>query len=221
MKTKTSRRGFTLIELLVAIVILTLVAAGAYMGFMSMLPKAKARQAATQAKTIHKWLVAYATESGGDFPRGDNANLAYRELFPNNLGADEKQFAIQGDAYHKPAPKGMPDGDAGRDPDFVQALETGENAFAYVSGLNSSDVARLPLIANGFSAKPGVWSNNKNEKGGVFQGRYGVVCRVGGSAVAHKLKDGEWAVKEKYNGMMVNIFTPGFEDANFKVVNPM
>ena len=56
---------------------------------------------------------------------------------------------------------------------------------------------------------------------GPFQGRYGVVCRVGGSAAVHELKDGEWMVKEKMNGQEVNIFTPGFEDANFTVVNPL
>jgi prepilin-type N-terminal cleavage/methylation domain-containing protein len=221
MKTKTSRRGFTLIELLVAIVVLALAAAGAYIGYMSLLPKFRARQAATQARNIHVWLVTYANEHGGNFPEGDNANEAYRELFKSKLGADEKQFAIQGDAYHKPAPKGEPDGDEGKAPDFAQALETGENAFAYVSGLNSSDPARLPLVANGFSAKPGVWSKNKDEKGGVFQGRYGVVCRVGGSSVAHDLKEGEWMVKEKDRGLMVNIFTPEFEDSNGEVLNPL
>jgi prepilin-type N-terminal cleavage/methylation domain-containing protein len=221
MKTKASRRGFTLIELLVVVTIIAMLAGGAYLGFSALLPKFRSKQAATQAKVIHGWLVSYATDHGGSFPEGDNANMAYRELFKINVGADEKQFAISGDAYHKPTPKGEPDGDVGRDPDYVQALETGENAFAYVSGLSSSDTARLPLIANGFSTQPGVWSKNKTDKGGVFQGKYGVVCRVGGSSVAHELKDGEWMVKEKSNGQDVNIFTPGFEDSNFNVLNPL
>jgi prepilin-type N-terminal cleavage/methylation domain-containing protein len=221
MKSKASRRGFTLIELLVVVTIIAMLAGGAYLGFSALLPKFKSKQAATQAKVIHGWLVTYANEHGGNFPEGDSANQAYRELFKISVGADEKQFAISGDPYHKPLAKGEPDGDVGKDPDYVQALELGENAYAYVSGLSSSDTARLPLVANGFSSQPGVWSKNKNEKGGVFQGKYGVVCRVGGSSVAHDLKDGEWMVKEKFNGQEVNIFTAGFEDMNFNVVNPL
>jgi prepilin-type N-terminal cleavage/methylation domain-containing protein len=219
MKPNPSRRGFTLIELLVVVTIIAMLAGGAYLGFSALLPRFRARQAATQAKVIHGWLVTYATDHGGNFPEGDNANMAYRELFKINAGADEKQFAISGDAYHKAA-GGEPDGDLGRAPEYAQALETGENAFAYVSGLSSSDTARLPLIANGFTAQPGVWGKNKTDKGGVFQGKYGVVCRVGGSSVAHDLNDGEWMVKEKSNGQEVNIFTPGFEDADFNVLNP-
>jgi prepilin-type N-terminal cleavage/methylation domain-containing protein len=220
MKTKASRRGFTLIELLVVVTIIAMLAGGAYLGFSAQLPRFRARQTATQAKVIHGWLVAYASDHGGNFPEGDNANMAYRELFKINVGADEKQFAVTGDAYHKPAPRGEPDGDIGKSPDYALALETGECAMAYVSGLSSSDTARLPLIANGFSSQPGVWAKNKNEKGGVYQGKYGVVCRVGGSAVAHELNDGEWMVKEKSNGQEVNIFTPGFDDMNFTVLNP-
>ncbi len=220
MRTKASRRGFTLIELLVVVTIIAMLAGGAYLGYSAQLPRFRARQAASQARVIHSWLVAYASDHGGNFPDGDNANQAYRELFKGNIGADEKQFEIKGDPWHKDSPADGPDGDAGRAPDFAQCLEAGENAFAYVSGLSSSDPARLPLVANGFSAQPGVWSKNKNEKGGVFQGKYGVVCRVGGSSTVHDLNDGEWMVKEKSNGQDVNIFTPGFCDLNFQVLNP-
>ena len=163
MKSKAKSRGFTLIELLVVVTIIAMLAGGAYLGFSALLPKFKSKQAATQAKTIHGWLVTYANEHGGNFPEGDSANSAYRELFKISVGADEKQFAISGDAYHKGSKNNEgPDGDVGKDPDYTQALETAENAFAYVSGLSSSDTARLPLIANGFSSQPGVWSKNKN-----------------------------------------------------------
>lgn len=223
MKSNASRRGFTLIELLVVVTIIAMLAGGAYLGFSALLPKFRSKQAATQAKVIHGWLVTYANEHGGNFPEGADANMAYKELFKISVGADEKQFAISGDAYHKSAPNGKmePDGDVGKEPDFTQALEPGECAFAYVSGLASSDTARLPLIANGFSSQLGVWAKNKNERGGVFQGKYGVVCKVGGSSSAYDLKEGEYAVKEKYNGQEVNIFDPGFEGSSFNVVNPL
>jgi prepilin-type N-terminal cleavage/methylation domain-containing protein len=222
MKTHAKRRGFTLIELLVVVTIIAMLAGGAYLGFSALLPKFRSKQAATQAKTIHGWLVAWANERGGNFPEGEqSSNQAYRELFKISVGADEKQFAISGDAYHKGSNNNEgPDGDTGSDPDYTQALEQGENAFAYVSGLSSSDSSRLPLIANGFGPQPGVWAKEKNAKGGVFQGKYGVVCRVGGSSVAHELKDGEFMVKEKSGGQEVNIFNSGFEDMNFNVLNP-
>jgi len=221
MKTHAKRRGFTLIELLVVVTIIAMLAGGAYLGFSALLPKFRSNQAATQAKTICGWLITWANDRGGFFPEADqSSNQAFRELFKvANLGAEEKQFAISGDAYHKTAPKGEPDGDIGIEPEFAQALEQGENAFAYVSGLSSSDDSMLPLVANGF-AQPGVWSKNRNEKGGVFQGKYGVVGRVGGSAKAHELKEGEYQVKEKSGGQEVNIFNSGFKGMSFNVVNP-
>ena len=221
MKTKASRRGFTLIELLVVVSIIAMMAGGAYLGYSSLLPGFRARQAATQARVIHGWLIGYANEHGGSFPEGESSNEAYRQLFKGSLGADEKQFAISGEVTHRAAPGGGPDGDTGTAPDFAQALEAGECGYAYVSGLSSSDTARLPLIANAFSATPGVWSKRKNEIGGVFQGRYGVVCRVGGSALAHEISAADPCVKEKYNGQLMNIFTPGYEDMSFTVVNPL
>jgi hypothetical protein len=224
MKTIRYRWGFVRRRLVVALVLSAMLLGVAGLIFLSQRSyyrkKHSVRKVAIQAKIIHGWLKTYADEHGGRFPTGDNANAAYRELFKINVGADEMQFAIAGDAWHKPARGGQPDGDIGGAPDHVQALETGENAFAYVSGLSSNDTARLPLIANAFTAQPGVWSKNKNERGGVFQGKYGIVCRVGGSSVIHELKDGEWMVKEKCNGQVMNIFTPGFEDANFTVLNP-
>jgi len=222
MKMNRTPRGFTLIELLVVITIIAMLAAGAYAGYGALMPGIRAKQAASQCTTIHKWLTTYALDQGGAFPIGDSANLAYRELFKLNIGADEKQFAtVPQDQYHNAAKDHKPDGDIGREPDFSQALETGENAFAYVSGLSNSSLGRLPLIANGFAGQPGVWSKTKSEKGGVFQGKYGVVCRVSGSSAAHDLSD-DLMVKERQGGQEVNIFSEGFSpDEPFNVVNPL
>lgn len=213
--------GFTLIELLVVITIIAMLAAGAYAGYGALMPGIRAKQAASQAGTIFKWCSAWSNENGGNFPKGETANLAYRELFKRELGADEKQFAIPNDPYHESSPGKGPDGDKGREPEYAQALEQGENAFAYVSGLSSASDGRLPLIANGFAGQPGVWSKRKTERGGVFQGKYGVVCRVSGSAAAHELKDGALEIREKSGGQEVNIFTEAFSDEPFTVVNPM
>lgn len=210
MKAK-SKKGFTLIELLVVITIIAMLAAGAYAGFGAIMPGVRAKQAASQATNIHKWLVGYALENGGGFPEGENANAAYRELFKKSLGADEKQFAIPNDPYHKGTPKNGPDGDIGREPEYTQALEQGENAFAYVSGLSNSDEGRLPIIANGFvPGSAGVWTKEKRSKGGVFEGKKAVVCLVSGSSQAHDLNNGVYEVKGKYNGAEVNVFSTDY-----------
>lgn len=219
MKSNRRKRGFTLIELLVVITIIAMLAAGAYAGYGALMPMIRSKNAASQTTTIHKWLIAYALDNGNAFPVGETANLAFRELFKKSYGADEMQFYIQGDAYHKEAKDKKPDNDKGREPDFAQALEPGENAFAYVSGLTQSDEGRIPIIANGFAGSPGVWAKNPTEKGGVFKGKYAVVCRVSGSAQAHEIKDGEWMVKERNAGQEVNIFSPDF-DTPPTIVNP-
>ncbi len=210
MKARKSNRGFTLIELLVVITIIAMLAAGAYAGYGALMPMIRSKQAANQESTIHKWLTAFALDNGGAYPQGDTANLAYRELFKKNYGADEMQFYIPNDPYHKTAPGQKPDGDKGREPEYTQALDTGENAFAYVNGLTQSDDGRIPLIANGFSGTVGVWTKVKTEKGGVFQGKYGVVCRVSGSAASEELKE-DLCIKGKNGGQEVNIFSPEFD----------
>ena len=210
-------RRFVNLELLLALVIIAILAASIY-GYIRRQPSAiMPRQIATQTKNIHAWLMAYAEEHGGELPHGATSNEAYRQLFKGSLGADEKQFLIPSDAWHGGR---EPDGDVGSAPEMSGALEPGECAFAYVSGLNTRDTARIPLIANAFTSTPGVWCDDPGKPGGVFAGRCGIVCRLGGSASVTELKEGEWTVTEEYEGRRVNIFTPGFEEKSFTVLNP-
>ena len=81
----------------------------------------RANQAAKQTAEIHKWLTAYALDAGGAYPTGDTANLAYRELFKKDIGADENQFYIPNDPYHKSARGQKPDGDIGSQPEYMAA----------------------------------------------------------------------------------------------------
>jgi prepilin-type N-terminal cleavage/methylation domain-containing protein len=223
MKTTKSKRGFTLIELLVVISIIAMLAGGAYTAYSVMMPKFKANSAATKAKTIGTWLSAYAVENSGNYPSGGGANISLRELFKNDkYGADEMQFMIEGCAYHKTSANGKgPDGDKGKAPEYEQALQTGENAFAYVAGLsNESGDTRLPLLANGFADQPGKWTKEKTKKGGIFSGKYAVVLRVGGGATAHEIsEDTNYEVREKKNGTLTNIFSTDFETPD-TVYNP-
>ena len=223
MKTKSLSRGFTLIELLVVISIIAMLAAGAYAGFGAIMPKIRANNTATKLGTIHKWLSAYALDNGGAFPEGQTSNSALREMFKNdNYGADEMQFAIENDPYCKNFNGGKgPDGDKGRAPEYEQALQPGENPFAYVSGLSNSDDGRLPIMANGFAGTDGRWTDNKTQKGGVFMGKYAAVVRVGGSAQATELKKEEgYEVREKSGGNMMNIFSSEFFGISVSILPP-
>ena len=224
MKKKPMTRGFTLIELLVVISIIAMLAAGAYAGFGAIMPGIRAKQAATQTGNIYKWISAFALEgsNNGQFPQGSTANQAFRKLFMGGYGADEMQFYIPNDAYHKTAPGMRPDNDKGQAPDFTQALQAGENAFAYVGGLDNTSDGRLPLIANGFAnGAAGQWSRNKNERGGVFEGKKAVICRVNGSAAAHDL-GANLFVAERNNGQPVNVFSSQFfgTGVNPNILNP-
>ena len=224
MKKQPMTRGFTLIELLVVISIIAMLAAGAYAGFGAIMPGIRAKQAASQTGNIYKWISAFALEgsNNGLFPTGNTANQAFRLLFAGGYGADEMQFYIPNDPYHNTAPQRRPDNDKGQPPDYVQALQPGENAFAYVGGMDNTSDGRLPLIANGFAnGSPGTWSRNKRERGGVFEGKKAVVCRVNGSAQAHDLGDNLF-VTERNNGQPVNIFSAQFfgTDENPLVLNP-
>jgi hypothetical protein len=60
-------------------------------------------------------------------------------------------------AWH--AANGMkPLEEIGSPPDYPQALERGENHWAYVTGLRNDSPAHLPIMADGFSETIGVYA---------------------------------------------------------------
>ena len=82
----------------------------------------------------------------------------------------------------------------GRGPDGNIApgkiLEPGENAWAYVAGLNNKSDAHWPLLANAFAKTAGnlgpngnpSYTNYESLKGGLWKGREAVVVNCDGSA---------------------------------------
>lgn len=194
-------------ELLVVISIVAILAVSAYSAFGTLIPRFKAGAAADQARKIQVQLVAYAVDTSGDFPVSTNAsNEAYRELFKARLMDSEKPFCIQSDPYIT-KPNKVPDGDLGSAPEYSQALEVGECSFGYVSGLSQSSRSDLPLIFNGFAeGSIGKWTTFQDKKGGVFQGRYGVVVNVGGAGEAMKLSSPDFQAKVKRGSRDVDMF---------------
>jgi hypothetical protein len=122
--------------------------------------------------------MTYAGDHEGVFPTTNStSNEAYRKLIPDYI-ANEKPFWVPGSAWHNQSPNKRPDDDIGSPPDYAQALERGENHWAYVTGLTRAD---LPLIADGFSETIGVYSKDPSKKGGVWKGKKAIVVYVDGS----------------------------------------
>jgi hypothetical protein len=179
------RWGFVVAFVLVALpVLLVLLEPGCWGQTRS----APITSATLQAGGIHKACMLYAQDHEGRFPTGEGgAVTAFRKLFPEIL-QEERPFYITGSAWHDEAPKGRPDEDIGVKPDFAQCLERGENHWAYVTGLTETSDPKLPLIADGFvEGQPGVYTDQRKQKGGVWMGRRAVVVYVSGAAKAEPL----------------------------------
>lgn len=225
MKLKIQRsRGFTLVELLVVISIIALLASVALPVFNSAQMNAKITTASLNASGIFKALMLYGNDYDGAFPSSENnSNEAFRQLFPDYM-EDEKVFFVAGSAWHNSAPGKRPDGDIGSKPDYTQALERGENHWAYHSGLNNTASTKIPIIADGFTDSVGQYTDVTTKKGGVWKGTKAIIIFVGGGAEQVKL-----SAKENFKpmvtsgGQKVELFSSSYNEAIelSNVKNPM
>ncbi len=223
MKTKPFTKGFTLIELLVVISIIAMLAAGAYAGYGKLMPGFRAATAQSKSQAIFKMMQGYATERGGDFPTAEanDANANLRELFKAKLfdGGSEGQFTLDADPWCKG--KKLADGDVGTEPEFEQALDTGECSWTYVRGLTSSSDGKLPILINsGVAGTPGVFAKDQGVKGGVLSGTKAVCTFVSGATESIELDPTDYAAKKKLGGNLVNIMSSDFETNTENVCEP-
>lgn len=179
-------------------------------------------RAMANAKQIHLALSEYAIDYDGIFPIADeDSNSAYRQLFSESF-SDERIFYVFGSAWHDSLPSGAngPDGKIGSPPEYFNALEKGENHWAYVEGANNGSKGNQPLVVDGFSETAGVFSLNPLEKGGALHDGNALVIRVDGSAMLRRVsKDGR--VYLKRNGQKIDAFSleAGIDPQNLK--NPL
>jgi hypothetical protein len=181
---------------------------------------ARLSAASSTARGIHMALLNYAADHNGEFPTATtNSNEAYRKLIPGYLD-NEKPFFVWGCAWHKPKDMKQPE-NVGEPPDYGQALERGENHWAYVSGHGKDSSSALPIIADGFSEVVGVYTDNPTKKGGVWRGDKAIVVYVDGSVKTEPLDPKTFRVIRPKGGIgKVDIFSREWGTDPGEVFNP-
>ncbi len=184
MRKRLHDQGFTLIELLVVITIIAILASISVPVYNSVTERAKITRVLSNVKQINLACRTYAIDNDGLFPQGSSVDEngapkvattsteAFKELVPNYVGVESIFFTA-----------GQAGTAAKRSPNENNVLDSYENCFAYVVGLNDSSPGNTPLIADWFTKSIGVydathvwWSSGK-----------AVVGRADGSASAETL----------------------------------
>ncbi len=209
-------RGFTLIELLVVITIIAILATVATPMIGKARVSARMIPATKNVQSILTSMTLYSGDYGGLYPEGTgNSNVALRQLFPDSCNV-EKIFYIQGDRTFCD-PTTPPDEQYGEANGEMngQALEAGENHWAYVSGLTDSNKPSTPVLADGFTDGIGRYE----DKNHVWaQPNKAIVGFLDGSASALKLRNGEPQAPQGGNYFEIPDI---IDDENVEVLNPL
>ncbi len=152
-----------------AIFLIAILAAVALPAFSRTTERAHQVRAISNARQIALGLRVHAADNNGTYPDAllpdaGSSNEVFGILFKQGYLEDEKVFGCPSSPY-------QPDGNIGTDPDFLNALEAGENHWAMTRGLSDSSPANIPLIyENPVGTNwPAQW--NSSHKGAAKPGR--------------------------------------------------
>ena len=161
MKRLKSNQAFTLIELLVVITIIAILASIALPTMNSMVSKAQQTKSLSNAKEIAKACILFASENEGLFPDGNydkgtppatrtvktTAYECFTDITESGTIKQESFFwnpkATHACATTKPNENGT--------------LESGECAYDYVAGMNSTADGNLPLVFEAATSTASKW----------------------------------------------------------------
>ncbi|MDA0813471.1 MAG: hypothetical protein O3C21_13915 [Verrucomicrobia bacterium] len=86
--------------------------------------------------------------------------------------------------------------------------------------MNSESPGILPIVADGFSETPGVYSEDPMTKGGVWEREAAIIVRVDGSAKMEKPDAADFRVYEKRSGQKTDIFSVDYGIDPAQILNP-
>ena len=227
MKFQRSQKGFTLIELLVVISIIAVLAGFAVPAAMIVKEKGDQLNDLNNGRQIYLGLKLFASDNDGRFPWADydattgapsaaggavvsNANTAYQSICPQYIQKRSVFYlGKSGWTVNKPDETAV----------AAPLVAAGDNAYAYVPGLNDNSNPNFPLVADGFSTTVGAYTNvAATPKGCVWKGKVALVVRVDGGARLEKCNP---AFKVIGSPTQPDIFAVGANWIPFVPVNPM
>jgi prepilin-type N-terminal cleavage/methylation domain-containing protein len=242
MKIKNTT-AFTLIELLIVVTIIAVLASIALPAFNGVKERGDQTKDLSNAKQIALALRQFAVDNNGSYPSkrpavayddasatslatGDFSNDAYWWLFPDGgqpgYLQSEQIFSVNGSFYTKSPPDNKLDAPTAAT--RTDTLKAGENAYAYVSGLTDTSNPTFPLIADGFTSIPGVYTTNKSVAGGVWAGKKAIIVFCDASGQIVRADPADYTVKRTNSaGAKVNMFTAAadwFDATANPVLNP-
>jgi hypothetical protein len=169
--------------------------------------KANISKSISNGRQIVMALRMYASDHDGKYPDAAlttprSSNDVFRKLFTEGVLDSEMIFECPFSPYH-------PDGNIGSPPDFLKAVEAGENHWAMTAGLSESAPGGIPLVyENPITASwPPSWnpsSRGTSTPGRIWTWSGGIIVGLNDGSVQVRKLESRWGksagLEKDWNG---------------------